>query len=308
MIQFDNAAGPVASGGVLSQVLAHTVGTGSNRILFCGALVGGLPVVTATYGAASMTLITSALVENGSYTLYLFALLNPTSGTQNITVTSSLSELIRVASVSYSGVNQSLTLDNYNTEGPTSASTTFAETLVTVANNCWTLLWARSTGGSILAGANTTLRTSTGQSGGLLDSNAPITPAGSNTLNATSASGVWTAIMASFAPPLATTYTFTGPSSGTVNQASANFTVSPNGSYAGTITLTPTGTASTGLSATTLTFNGDTPQTFTITPTVTGSITLTPTNNKSLSNPANLTYVVNDVSGFNIFGDQEFVS
>lgn len=109
---------------------------------------------------------------------------------------------------------------------------------------------------------------------------------------------------------VATTFTFTGPASGNVNAASTNFIVTPNGSYTGTIIITPTGTGSTGLSPTVLTFAGSSPQAFTITPTVTGSITLTPTNNGSISNPANLTYTVNAAaaSSFNIFGDEGFVS
>jgi hypothetical protein len=94
----------------------------------------------------------------------------------------------------------------------------------------------------------------------------------------------------------ATTFTFTGPSSGNVRSASTNFTVTPNSTYYGTITLTPTGTASSGLSPVVLTWNGtSTATTFTITPTTSGTITLTPTNSNGLSNPANLTYTANAV-------------
>ncbi len=95
---------------------------------------------------------------------------------------------------------------------------------------------------------------------------------------------------------IASTYTFSGPSSGNAGSASTNFTVTPNGLYTGTITLTPSGSGSTGLSATVLTFSDSSAaQTFTITPTVSGSITLTPTNSGSLSNPSNLAYTVNAV-------------
>jgi hypothetical protein len=96
--------------------------------------------------------------------------------------------------------------------------------------------------------------------------------------------------------PVATTFTLTGPSSGNAGSASTNFTVTPNGLYTGTITLTPTGSGSTGLSATVLTFSSSlVAQTFTITPTVAGSITLTSTNNGSVINPGNLTYTVNAI-------------
>ena len=93
----------------------------------------------------------------------------------------------------------------------------------------------------------------------------------------------------------ATTFTFTGPTSGNVNSASTNFTVTPNNSYTGTITITPSGTGSSGLSPTVLTFSSSTAQTFTITPTNSGSITLTPTNNGGLTNPSNIVYTANAV-------------
>jgi parallel beta-helix repeat protein len=97
------------------------------------------------------------------------------------------------------------------------------------------------------------------------------------------------------ASSMATTFTFTGPSSGNINSP-ANFTVTPNNPFTGSITITPSGTASAGLSAKVLTFsNSSVAQTFTITPTVAGSITLNATNSSNLSNPASLTYTVNAV-------------
>lgn len=93
------------------------------------------------------------------------------------------------------------------------------------------------------------------------------------------------------APLTATTFAFTGPSSGNVNSASSNFTVTPNNPYTGTITITPSGTGSTGLSPTILSFsNSSTAQTFKITPSVAGTIVLSPSNDGSLSNPASLSY------------------
>jgi parallel beta-helix repeat protein len=93
------------------------------------------------------------------------------------------------------------------------------------------------------------------------------------------------------APLTATSYTFTGPSSGNVNSASSNFTVTPNNPYTGTITITPSGTGSTGLSPIILSFsNSSTAQTFKITPSVAGTVLLTPSNSGSLSNPASLSY------------------
>ena len=91
-------------------------------------------------------------------------------------------------------------------------------------------------------------------------------------------------------PAGATSFTFTGPTGGSVNSASGNFTVTPNAAYTGTITITPSGG---GLATPiVLSFSGTSAaQTFTITPTSPGSVTLTPTNNGSLTNPAALSYL-----------------
>jgi hypothetical protein len=103
----------------------------------------------------------------------------------------------------------------------------------------------------------------------------------------TSAASSSTNSVTPFVP--ATTYTFTGPSGNLVGVGSTNFTVTPNATYTGTITITPSGG---GLSTpVVLTFSSSSAaQTFTITPTAQGPVTLTPTNNGSLANPSSLTY------------------
>ena len=93
----------------------------------------------------------------------------------------------------------------------------------------------------------------------------------------------WTAV--------ATSYTFTGPTSGTVNTASSTFTVTPvGGAYTGVITINVSGGGlSTSVPLTSS--NSATAQTFTITPTATGTVTLTPTSSAQLgSDPSARTY------------------
>ncbi|MEI8269909.1 MAG: fibronectin type III domain-containing protein, partial [bacterium] len=95
----------------------------------------------------------------------------------------------------------------------------------------------------------------------------------------------------------ATAYTFTGPTSGSVNSSTTDFTVTPNNPYTGTVTITPSGAGSAGLSPNILTFsNSSTPQIFTLTPLASGSITLTPTNNGGITNPSNINFTVNAVA------------
>ncbi|MEI7765218.1 MAG: fibronectin type III domain-containing protein [bacterium] len=95
---------------------------------------------------------------------------------------------------------------------------------------------------------------------------------------------------------IATAYTFAGPSSGDVNNASTDFTITPNNPYTGIITITPSGSGSSGLSPIIKTFlNSSTTQTFIITPLVSGSITLTPTNSTGITNPSNINFIANAV-------------
>ncbi|NDJ13771.1 MAG: hypothetical protein EBY17_21675, partial [Acidobacteriia bacterium] len=84
-------------------------------------------------------------------------------------------------------------------------------------------------------------------------------------------------------------YTISGPAGGSLNTASATFTVAPNGAFSGTITITPSGG---GLSTPiVLTFNNSyVAQTFTITPTAAGPVLLTPTNSQSFPDVSALNY------------------
>ena len=102
-------------------------------------------------------------------------------------------------------------------------------------------------------------------------------------------------VIASFkaAAPSATSYTFTGPSpaSGGVGVASGNFTVTPNGTYTGTIT--PSSGAGGGtFSPASLTFSGTSAaQTFTYTPASSGSKTISVSASPALgTDPSSITY------------------
>jgi hypothetical protein len=90
-------------------------------------------------------------------------------------------------------------------------------------------------------------------------------------------------------PTIATTFTLTGPSIGIVDQASMAFTVTPNGSFTGTITISPAGC---GLATPiVLTFTKSASlQTFTMTPLLMGTVTLTAINSGSLQNAGPLSY------------------
>lgn len=90
---------------------------------------------------------------------------------------------------------------------------------------------------------------------------------------------------------VATSYTFTGPTTGAAGATSSNFTLTPNGPYTGTITVAISGAGLNTSVVKTFT-NSSAPQTFTITPSTSGTVTLTPTNSGGLTNPVARTYIV----------------
>lgn len=91
----------------------------------------------------------------------------------------------------------------------------------------------------------------------------------------------------------ATTYTLTGPSSGLVNVASTNFTVTPDAAYTGTITPATSGTGT--FSPSSLSWTADaSAKTFTYTPTTTAGSphSISTTSSPGLTDPAPISYTV----------------
>ena len=93
-------------------------------------------------------------------------------------------------------------------------------------------------------------------------------------------------------PVVATTVGLSGPSSGVVNRASTNFTVTPDGTYSGVVTVTVSGGGMNNTIPLSFT-NSAVPQTFTINPISTGNVTLSVATFPLLTNPIPLTYLVN---------------
>lgn len=93
--------------------------------------------------------------------------------------------------------------------------------------------------------------------------------------------------------PLPTAVTLTGPTSGTVGQASANFTVgTDNPVQSGSVVVTPSDGGNGGtFTPTTVTLTSSaTTATFTYTAATSGIKTISVTNNASLTNPSNISY------------------
>ena len=201
-IAFDAATNGGSTGSGTSHTFAHTTGVGSNRLLVVQVTGDNNPgdVITGvTYNSVSMTLVTKNLTAGRAQ--YMFYLLNPDSGANNVVISASATIYISSMAASYTGVGQSGQPDASNT--CSESGSTLTCTVTTVADNSWTVL-VGGNGNGATAGAGTTVRVQKGNENGnfIADSNADITPAGSTSLIITNdGAGDYEGIMASFSPP-----------------------------------------------------------------------------------------------------------
>lgn len=184
--------------GGTSETFSHTCSVLENRCLIV-ALCRNDDTTTAaddvtgvTYGGVAMTQLTkinTSTTEPG--VLYLYGLLAPATGANNViaTYTGSTGSRLYAIAISYTGVKQSGLPDSVNTKALQASATNFSIATTTIANRSWAIMLVANSGagGSYSAGASTTHRKSAYNDAAavmaILDSNAAKTPAGSITLN-----------------------------------------------------------------------------------------------------------------------------
>lgn len=173
---------------------AHTC-TGTNLILFVTATTNGATVTGITYNGVAMT--SAGNVATGSNHSYLYYLIAPATGANNVVVTLSGSANVSGASASYTSVFQGA-LDSATSDS-NAASTSITVSTTTVNDNAW-LVSGGSTSASVAsAGSNTTVRQSTSSifHPYLTDSNASQTPAGSHSQSVSCSNGGNTMVIVS---------------------------------------------------------------------------------------------------------------
>lgn len=177
VLAYDSSSGGAGSTSTLT--FSHTC-SGTNRLLLVSVTVPQASSVTSvTYNGVSMTGITS---QNAPLDLraYLYYLINPTSGANNVVVTLNGSNFKSANSVSYTGANQYLQPDAFNS----AASYTVNNTVI--GSSCW-IVSTIGTEGTWTAGGSYVVRggqVSGGYYNYLEDSNAIIS-SGSNTVTFT---------------------------------------------------------------------------------------------------------------------------
>lgn len=181
---------------------SHTC-TGSNLILFAAfeAFTQSDVMTGATYNGVAMTRINYiGITGGGAQSSYLYYILNPATGANNIVGSASSVTLFRAYGASYTGVQQSGQPDGQNTATGTATSASLS--ITTTADNCWMVLLNTNDTGEPTAGTNSTRRTSTGGSGfGFFDSNGAITPPQAFSMGwSLTGTPKWTVNGASFSP------------------------------------------------------------------------------------------------------------
>lgn len=167
-----------------SKTWAHTI-SGSNTVLLVSLHTINDTVTGVTYNSVSMTQLIKNTNIDGRYS-YVYGLLNPTTGTNNVVASFSGSVGSYTNSVSYNGVLQSGLPDAYTFVNRTSV-TTASVTVTTVADNDAIVLFNYDNGTLATAGANTATTTITSEAAtgvALWESSSlSLTPAGAYTLN-----------------------------------------------------------------------------------------------------------------------------
>lgn len=182
-IAFDN----VSSGGTgsgTSLTFASASVTGSDRMGIVAITTGTDSVTSVTWNGVAMT--QACKRSFGSYPnyVYIYALHAIATGSTNIVISTSATVNIEASAASYTGVNQSSTLDATNTNGAGSNATSGSVSITSVSDNCWLVSAVVNTSGDSTASTNTTKRVGpVGPDNHVSygDSNAAMTPAGANT-------------------------------------------------------------------------------------------------------------------------------
>jgi hypothetical protein len=169
---------------------SYTCGSGSNRLLVVGVLGDATSdfISGVTYGGVSMTLAGSHQADAQRWS-YLFFLLNPASGANDVVVSASTPTSMFSGAADYIGVKQSGQPDASALGESDFSATSLTTSITTVVDNDWVVLFENGFSSSNPPSADTgdILRVVDATFGawGLFDSNGPVTPAGSYSMKTT---------------------------------------------------------------------------------------------------------------------------
>ena len=185
-------------------VLPMTI-SGSNRLLMVHVTIEDPTnpdqVTAATFGGNNLTLLQKVgASDNGNDETYLFAMVAPPEGTNNISVTTSgFPYLIDVEAADYTGVNQ--TIPSNIASNTATGQTNFYIGPMGTNPNSWVVGAVANTGSSVSIDAPNVVRDGTGGNARVLvDSNGPTGGSDWISASAYSPNSAWLGIFAELAP------------------------------------------------------------------------------------------------------------
>ncbi len=188
---------------------SYTCGSGANRLLVVSSFHASTDVITgATYNGVAMTLV-GKIQNPGDRWLYMFYLLAPASGANNVVINDSAGGVLGHAyAEDYTGVLQSGQPDASGTNSASSA--TVSKAITVVAANCWIVAGLREDAGvaTVWTGAASLQANGGGHSA---DSNATVATGSVTTTAVSAGAGNSALIVASFAPDTGGGATTWGP-------------------------------------------------------------------------------------------------
>jgi len=226
-VAFDTAL-QQSSGSGSSITQSYTTGTGPNRVMVVSLLsngTGGSSQVTGmTYNGTSLTKLATVpfnTIASSSEAMDVWYLINPSSGTHNLTINFSSNQNFLLNIATYVGASQSSFPDTH-VSGAQDSGTSFAITgcsSPSCATGAWTGVSALSQA-NVSAGSNVTARVGNGTSLFTGDSNGVVgggISMGTNISSSVPTGGLLLSIAPLVPPPHATTTTYTYGSTGYAN-------------------------------------------------------------------------------------------
>ena len=202
-IAYDAGSG-VNSGSASSHTHSHTTGSGSNRFITIGITLGASRTINSvTYaGVTCVQLVAKTMTYHGGGNMEIWGVYAPAAGANNVVVTLSSATNAQLCVNTFTGVNQSNTIDATGTSHTTTSSSSVSVT--TIADNCVLCGISKDDAGGATAGADTTIGgiPNAGSGDHSWYSTTARTPAGSHSLAySAGGSGQWDSAAVSLAPP-----------------------------------------------------------------------------------------------------------
>lgn len=171
--------------GANSITYSHTCTTGAR--LYVGVYSqSGDNVTGVTYNGVSLTQIMKRNASNSTGSYYWYFISNPASGANNVVVSRSVTtDDFAALSVSYTG-SQTSNTPNATAESDINTASSLSLGITTTVDNCWSIAFFRADNAGISAGTGEILRGVGGTSNrnAIIDTDGVISPAGTETLNA----------------------------------------------------------------------------------------------------------------------------